>query len=269
MAKATLVLDNASHAVAGLSLLTNCTLCTNNLALAVSSYRVSSSVAVDSFRLFVEAIESKEIQITKRNVADPHSYAPGLVLRVCQERFRHFWTRQIVQVQMLKREPESRVWKNEFCNKIFKLRVSRRSWGASPPSPRLFRRCGRTLPVSPGKPRQRWRSCVGLPLPCQLRPQPLLRFPLSLTPPRRLEQRFRRSKRFRKRRPLLPNRTRCSSRPFCRSSTSSAGSGLCFCGEEAAKVSAFETFTGDATDTRTHRSDCAQCHWSRSSFPSI
>jgi DNA repair ATPase RecN len=74
----------------------------------------------------------------------------------------------------------------------------------------------------------------------------------SLTPLRRLDHRFRRSKRVRKRRLLLSNWTRVSSRLFRRSSISSAGSSLYFCGKEAAMVSKRETFTGDATDTQTH-----------------
>jgi hypothetical protein len=52
--------------------------------------------------------------------------------------------------------------------------------------------------------------------------------------------------------PLVPPPARRSSRPFRRSSTSSAGSGLCFCGAEAATVSARKTFPGDATAARTH-----------------
>jgi hypothetical protein len=69
MAKATLLLGDASYAVAGLPLFTNCTLFRNNLALAASPYRVNSLVALEVFRLFLEAVEGKEIQITKQNVA--------------------------------------------------------------------------------------------------------------------------------------------------------------------------------------------------------
>jgi hypothetical protein len=70
MANVTLLLGNARRAVAGVHLVTNCTLFRNNLALAASPYRVNSSVALKVFRLFLEAVECKEIQITKQNVAD-------------------------------------------------------------------------------------------------------------------------------------------------------------------------------------------------------
>jgi uncharacterized coiled-coil protein SlyX len=70
MPKATLLLGDASHAVAELPLVTNCILFRNNLTLAASPYRVNSSVRLEVFRLFLEAVEGKEIQITKQNVAD-------------------------------------------------------------------------------------------------------------------------------------------------------------------------------------------------------
>jgi hypothetical protein len=66
---------------------------------------------------------------------------------------------------------------------------------------------------------------------------------------RRVKQRFRRSKRVRMRCLLLSNWIRQLFRPFRGSSTNSAGSGLCFCSEEAATIWAREAFKGDATHT--------------------
>jgi hypothetical protein len=70
MANATLVLGDASLTLAGVPLFTNCKLFGNNLTLAASPYLVNSSVGLEVFQLFLEAVEGKEIQITKQNVAD-------------------------------------------------------------------------------------------------------------------------------------------------------------------------------------------------------
>jgi hypothetical protein len=77
MANVTLLLGNASRAVAGLPLFSNCMLFRNNVALAASPYRVNSSVELEVFQLFLEAVEGKEIQIAKQNVAD--------LLQLCAE----------------------------------------------------------------------------------------------------------------------------------------------------------------------------------------
>jgi hypothetical protein len=61
MAKATLVLRDASLSVAGVPLVNNYTLFGDNLALAASPYRVKSSVALEIFQLFLEAVEGKEV----------------------------------------------------------------------------------------------------------------------------------------------------------------------------------------------------------------
>jgi uncharacterized coiled-coil protein SlyX len=70
MAKATLVLGDASLTVASVSLVTNCSLFGNNLTLAASPYNVKSSVALEVFQLFLESVEGKDIQITKQNASD-------------------------------------------------------------------------------------------------------------------------------------------------------------------------------------------------------
>jgi hypothetical protein len=92
----TLLLGDASHAVVGLPLVSNCTLFGNNLALAASPYRVNPSVALDFLRLFLEAVESKEIEIAKQNLSDLSQLCTEFGFDSLSRRFRLFWTSQIV-----------------------------------------------------------------------------------------------------------------------------------------------------------------------------
>jgi hypothetical protein len=98
----------------------------NNLALAVSSYKVNSSVALEIFRLFLEAVEGKEIQIMEQNVADLSQVCTEFGFESLSRRISAFLDSSESASAVLKLEPELWIWRNEMYNKIVELRVSRR-----------------------------------------------------------------------------------------------------------------------------------------------